>query len=91
MRVNISGQEIVIPMPGYLVLGGPTAVGKTAISEQLAGQHDIEIISADSRQVYRGMHIGTATPNVDFLAKIPHHFINELNPDVVWSAGKFYK
>jgi len=91
MRVNISGQEIVIPMPGYLVLGGPTAVGKTAISEQLAGQHDIEIISADSRQVYRGMHIGTATPNADFLAKIPHHFINELNPDVVWSAGKFYK
>lgn len=91
MGVNISGQAITIPTPGYLVLGGPTAVGKTAISEEIAGQQEIEIISADSRQVYRGMHIGTATPDARLLAKIPHHFINELNPDVVWSAGKFYK
>lgn len=91
MRVSLADQIIKVPTPGYLVLAGPTAVGKTAISEAIAAQFEIEIISADSRQVYQGMDIGTATPPTDLLNRIRHHFVNELTPDVVWSAGKFYK
>lgn len=75
----------------YLILAGATAVGKTDTLLSLAEQASIEVISADSRQVYRGMDIGTATPEVALLERIPHHFINELNPDVVWNAGSFYR
>ena len=71
------------------LLCGPTAVGKTSVSIDVARHLNAEIISADARQVYRGMTIGTAKPAPDELAAVPHHFIDELNPEQPFSAGQF--
>ncbi len=68
---------------------GPTAVGKTAVAIVLAQERGWEIISADSRQVYRYLDIGTAKPTRSELASIPHHFIDIRNPDEIYSAGEF--
>ncbi len=75
----------------YVILAGPTAVGKTDSLLELAELADIEVISGDSRQVYRYMDIGTATPSEALRQQIPHHLINELDPDVVWDAADFYQ
>ena len=75
------------PIP---ILVGPTAVGKTGVSLLLAQQiENVEIISADSRQIYRLMNIGTAKPTPEELSLVPHHFIDIKNPDEHYSAGKF--
>lgn len=71
------------------VLTGPTAAGKTAISLEIAERLDTEIISADSRQVYRELTIGTAKPTPEELARVPHHFIDELGLEEPFSAGAF--
>jgi len=71
------------------VLAGPTAVGKTALSLAIAGRIGAEIVSADSRQVFRGLDIGTAKPSADELKSIPHHFIDERDLGNPWSAGRF--
>lgn len=89
--LQIASHSITNPEADYLVLAGPTAVGKTELVLQLAEQVPLEVISADSRQVYRNMDIGTATPDIALLERVPHHFINELEPDVVWNAGTFYR
>jgi tRNA dimethylallyltransferase len=68
---------------------GPTGIGKTAISVIIADKMPIEIVSADSRQIYKYMDIGTATPSRDILRMIPHHFINYLTPDKYFSAGMY--
>lgn len=73
----------------FLILTGPTAVGKTALSVEVAERVGAEIISADSRQVYRGLDIGTAKPEPALLARVPHHFIDELDLDEPFSAGRF--
>ncbi len=70
-------------------MSGPTAVGKTALSLQLAERYDTPIISADSRQIYRRMDIGTAKPPKDILEAIPHHFIDHIDLEEVYSAGQF--
>ncbi len=70
-------------------LVGPTGIGKTNLSILLAKKLPIEIISADSRQVYRYLDIGTAKPTQQILTKIPHHFINYLSLEKDFSAGKF--
>lgn len=75
--------------PEMIVLLGPTASGKTAVSLELARMLDGEIISADSRQVYRWMDIGTAKPTCAERGDVPHHFIDILLPDEPYSAGKF--
>jgi tRNA dimethylallyltransferase len=62
-------------MNTLLVVLGPTGVGKSAISIQLAKYYQTEIISADSRQFYKELSIGTAVPSVDELKEVPHHFI----------------
>ena len=72
-----------------LVIAGPTAVGKTSVSIQVAKQLRTEIISADSRQFYREMSIGTAKPSADQLAAVPHHFISHLSIHDNYNAGKF--
>jgi tRNA dimethylallyltransferase len=72
-----------------LILLGPTASGKTALSLELAEWLDADIISADSRQIFRKMNIGTATPTKDELSRIKHYFINEKDPDEAFSAGEF--
>lgn len=72
-----------------VVLVGPTASGKTAVSLPLAERLGAEIISADSRQIYRYMDIGTAKPTAAERARIPHHFIDILDPDTDFNAGEF--
>jgi tRNA dimethylallyltransferase len=72
-----------------LVLAGPTAVGKTSLSIDLAAALDAEIVSADSRQVYRQLTIGTAKPSPEELATVRHHFIDELDLGEPFSAGRF--
>ncbi|MCB0209967.1 MAG: tRNA (adenosine(37)-N6)-dimethylallyltransferase MiaA [Anaerolineae bacterium] len=72
-----------------LVIVGPTAVGKTALSVRLARDFDIEIISADSRQIYRGLDIGTAKATPDEIAAAPHHMIDVADPDEILSVADF--
>ena len=71
------------------VIVGPTAVGKTALSLDLAGRLNAEIVSADSRQVYRYLDIGTAKPTPEERARAPHHFIDVRDPDEYYSAGEY--
>lgn len=72
-----------------LCIVGPTCTGKTALSVAIARQLPVEIISADSRQVFRFLDIGTAKPPPDVLRAIRHHFIDIVNPDETYSAGRF--
>lgn len=74
-----------------IVIVGPTAVGKTEISLKLAKKINAEIISADSRQIFKKMDIGTAKPTKEELAKITHHFIDYKEINDYYSAGKFGK
>lgn len=75
--------------PRLLVLLGPTAVGKTNLSLQLAERWNGEIISGDSMQVYRGMDIGTAKATPEERALVPHHLIDILDPDDPFSVAEF--
>ena len=72
-----------------IVITGPTASGKTAVALDLARQIGGEIISMDSRQIYRGMDIGTAKPTLAEQAMVPHHGIDIRNPNERYSAGQF--
>jgi len=73
-----------------IVVCGPTAIGKTSLSIELAKHYSAEIISADSRQFYREMNIGTAKPTAQELAEVPHHFINNISIHTKnYSAGKY--
>ncbi|MCX8489871.1 MAG: tRNA (adenosine(37)-N6)-dimethylallyltransferase MiaA [Cyclobacteriaceae bacterium] len=72
-----------------VVLVGPTAVGKTAVAITLAVQWRTEIISADSRQIYKELEIGTAKPSEDELSKVRHHFVNCKSIEEGYSAGQF--
>ncbi len=74
-----------------IALIGPTAVGKTELSLQLAERFNGEIISSDSRLFYRGMDIGTAKPSKAEMARVPHHLIDVSDPDETWSLGQFQK
>jgi tRNA dimethylallyltransferase len=71
------------------VILGPTASGKTALSLELAGALDAEIISADSRQIYRELDIGTAKPSKHELERVRHHFIDERWVYEPYDAGTF--
>jgi tRNA dimethylallyltransferase len=72
-----------------IVLVGPTGAGKTELSILIASEIPVEIVSADSRQIYKYMDIGTAKPSNQILSEIRHHFINILEPDQNYSAGQF--
>ncbi len=72
-----------------LTVVGPTAVGKTAVSITLARSLGGEIVSADSRQVYRGMDIGTAKPTADEQASVRHHLIDIVDPSEAYDAARF--
>jgi tRNA dimethylallyltransferase len=72
---------------GFLV--GPTAAGKSSIAIQIAEQLGAEIVNADSRQVYRGMDIGTAKPRADELRRVPHHLIDVRDPDAPFDVAEF--
>ncbi len=75
--------------PPLVLIVGPTAVGKTEISLQLAEKLNGEIVSADSRLFYRGMDIGTAKPTLKEQARLPHHLIDIANPDEILSLAVF--
>ncbi|MFM7091505.1 MAG: tRNA (adenosine(37)-N6)-dimethylallyltransferase MiaA [Bacteroidota bacterium] len=74
-----------------ICIGGPTASGKTALAISLAQKYKTEIISVDSRQLYREMNIGTAKPTSSELALIPHHFINHVSVHQHYDIGIFEK
>lgn len=71
------------------VILGPTAVGKTRLALQLAKELDWEILSCDSRQIYRNMNIGTAKPSNEELNSVPHWLIDVIDPDQTYSAFLF--
>jgi tRNA dimethylallyltransferase len=72
-----------------IVIVGPTAVGKTALAIRLAQHFNTEIISADSRQIYRELEIGTAKPNLEELSLVKHHFINSHSIQEDYDAGAY--
>ncbi len=76
-------------LDALLVMVGPTAVGKGEVAVDLAGRLRAEVISADSRKIYRGMSIGTAKPSLEVRSKIPYHLIDVASPDEVFSAAEF--
>lgn len=72
-----------------IIVLGPTASGKSKLAIRLAKKFDGEIISADSRQIYRGMNIGTAKPSKKELAVVSHHLIDIKNPDENYAAAEY--
>ncbi len=74
-----------------IVIVGPTCSGKTEVAISLSGKIPSEIISADSRQVYKLLNIGTAKPTPEELQKTKHHFIDFLNPNEIYNVSKFEK
>ena len=76
-------------MKKLIVIGGPTASGKTGLAIEIANHYNTEIINADSRQFYKFMDVGTAKPTKEELAQAVHHFIDFLEPDQEYNAGRF--
>ena len=77
------------PKPKALVLVGPTGVGKTDLSLAIAEKISVEIVSADSRQVYRYMDIGTSKPSRRQRRRVVHHLIDVVDPDQKYNAGMY--
>lgn len=75
--------------PPLIIILGPTAVGKTELSLQLAERFNGEIVSVDSRLFYRGMDIGTAKPTPAERQRVPHYLIDVTDPDQIWSLSVF--
>ncbi len=78
-----------IEKPILVVITGPTGSGKTDLSIQLAQRLGCDIISADSRQLFRDIPIGTAAPSPQQLATVPHHFVGTLSLDEYYSAARY--
>ena len=77
-------------MNNYLItIVGPTAIGKTSLSIEIAKYFNTEIISSDSRQFYKEMNIGTAVPSPEELNQVPHHFIQNFSIHDNYSVGQF--
>jgi tRNA dimethylallyltransferase len=74
-----------------IAIVGPTAIGKSRLAIRLAQALDGEIVSADSRQIYRFMDIGTAKPSPEVLSLIPHHLTSMVNPDQDFSLAQYQK
>jgi len=74
-----------------IVMQGPTGVGKTGAALDLAGVLPVEIINADSMQVYRGMDIGTSKPDAAQQARVPHHLFSIAEPDEDFSAADYLR
>ena len=73
-----------------LALAGPTACGKTALALEVAPEIAAEIVSVDSRAVYRGLDIAAAKPAAAEMAQTPHHLIDVVNPDEKYDVGRFF-
>ena len=77
--------------PKVIVICGPTASGKTALSVELAKQIQAEIVSADSMQIYKDMNIGTAKPTTEEMQGIKHYLIDYVSPEKRYSVAQFKK
>ena len=75
--------------PRHLALVGPTATGKSKVAMQLARSGDVELVSVDSMQVYRGMDIGTAKPTATERAAVPHHLLDLEDPSERYTVARF--
>ena len=82
-------QSFIVHRKFLIVVAGPTAVGKTTLAIQLAKQYDTEIISADSRQLFKELNIGVARPSVEELKEVKHHFIANKSIHQYFSAGEY--
>lgn len=88
--VEIREKYFVLKKEGrVIVITGPTASGKSALALEIASRRGLEIISADSRQIYKGIPIVTAMPSPDELAAVPHHLIDMLELESYYSASRF--
>ena len=76
-------------VPPLLGIVGPTASGKTDLALAIARRLPVEIVVADSRQVYRGMDVGTAKPDAAARAEVPHHLIDLVDPDAVFTVANW--
>lgn len=79
----------VVKHKNLIVIVGPTAIGKTGLSIKLAKKFNCQILSADSRQFYKEMAIGTAKPDNEEMDGVPHHFVNNISIHQNYSAGDF--
>jgi len=79
----------VVTHPPLLAIVGPTGVGKTAVAVRLAASLPLEAVNADSRQVYRGMDIGTGKPTIGEQALLRHHLIDVVDPDERYHVARF--
>ena len=75
--------------PKVIAVVGPTASGKTKLAIELAHKLDGEIVSADSRLVYKGFDIASAKPTIEEREGVPHHLIDIVEPEYDYSAGKY--
>ena len=75
----------------FITIQGPTASGKSSLALKLAKALSTEIISADSRQIYKFMDIGTAKPTYDEMKEVNHHMIDVVDPNEVYNAGRYYQ
>lgn len=89
MSLNTALSGHPVPKPPLLVLIGPTAIGKTRLSIEIAKRYGCEIISGDSMQVYKGMDIGTAKISPAEMEGIPHHMIDICEPEYPFSVAEF--
>jgi len=90
-RKNKKIQVICNEMKTLISIIGTTGIGKTKLAIEIAKHFDTEIISCDSRQFFREMKIGTATPSSEELAEVPHHFIGNLSVEDYYSIGQYEK
>lgn len=75
--------------PRIFILTGPTGSGKTELGIELAREFDAEIVNADSRQVFRGLEVGSAKPTAAQRAAVPHHLVDIVDPDEPFDAARF--
>lgn len=85
--MNINSQ--IAEQKYLIIIAGPTAVGKTALAIQLAKYFNTEIISADSRQIFKELNIGVARPSMEELNEVKHHFIANKSIQEYFSAGEY--
>ena len=92
MNFSVNNSEMFdLKTPLLIVIAGPTASGKTALSIDIAEHFDAEIISCDARQFYKEMNIGTAKPTEQERSNVKHHFINTHSIETDYSAGDYEK
>jgi len=98
-RSTANGQGVVVSGPSrsrrptgrtpLVAIVGPTAAGKSSLALELACETGAEIVSVDSRQIFRHLDIGTAKPTAEMMRRVPHHLIDVVEPDAAYDAGRF--